>query len=107
MFGPFVAIVILALITLSAAFGVYTLVTLQAWWVLAAGGAILFAGYLIDRLMFYGVKVMGERNQIKRAKTEEVLKNLRTGNIPFIPRTDTDSTHPKGGSGTPPKGGIN
>lgn len=77
LLGPFSVIVFLASITLCAAFGLYTLVTLHAWWVIAAGGAALFAGWVIDRLLYYGVNVMAKRKAQKFEDAARAVTSIK------------------------------
>ena len=80
--GPFLAIVISMLCILAGILGVFVFFTVSPQWAWAIVIAALISGYLIDRLMYFGIKKMNERAQTKLSEMiNKRLAEMRA-NIP-------------------------
>lgn len=93
--GPFVFIVLLMLSLVLIIFGFYQAATTLPVWVWLITLSAVVAGWLTDRLMFFGINKMNQKG--KHAFSEQLLKQMESirKNVaeiekrkPTIPRTD-------------------
>ena len=104
LLGPFLVLVLLAITVLLTGYGLYAAITTLPAWVWAIPAAALFGGWVVDRLMFWGINHRQQKTptELAQAFANAAAKaKAKVGEPPYIPRTGADFIPPKGGSGAP------
>lgn len=86
--GPFIAVVIAAITALTVFYGVTMAVINLPYWVWFIVLASLFGGWLVDRLMFWGMATMAKRKASKSEFTQSLntmMERIRQNQPPYIP----------------------